>query len=153
MLLSRLEIINGILIFILLGLFFLILDFLGYSDNIYLRFFNIFFVFFGINRVVSHKVKNGETGYFRNFRSALITSLIAALLSVIGLAIYLTYFKENASISDLARSIIMGDKDVDLLKYCAALLVEGLVSSFILTFVFMQYCRIKHNLQKPAPKK
>ncbi len=151
--LSRLEIINGILIFILLGLFFLILDSLGYSDNIYLRFFNILFVFFGINRVVSHKVKNGETGYFRNFGSALITSLIAALLSVIGLAIYITYFREGASISDLAKSIIMGDQDVDLLKYCAALLVEGLGSSLILTFIFMQYWRITHNLQKPESKK
>lgn len=148
MLLSRIEFINGILIFILLGIFFLVLDSLGFSDNIYLRFFNIFFVFFGINRTVNQKVMKGETSYFGNFKSALMTSLIAALFSIAGLAIYITYFKGEGIVSDLAQSIILGDKEVDLLKYCAALLVEGLVSSLLLTFVFMQYWRITHGLKK-----
>lgn len=148
MLLSRLEIINGFLIFILLGSYFLILESLGYSDNIYLRFFNIFFVFLGINRTVNEKVKNGITSYYGNFKSALVTSLIAAVLSIVGLAIYITYFKEGAQISDLASSLILGENEVSLLQYCAALLVEGLLSSLILTFVFMQYWRITHGLKK-----
>lgn len=152
MLLSRLEIINGILIFVLLGVFFLVLESSGYSDNIYLRFFNVIFVFIGINRTVSQKVKSGERGYFRNFKAALITSLIASILAVIGLAVYMTYFKENAAISDLAPSLIMGDQDADLLKYCSALLVEGLISTLLLSFIFMQYWRVTHDLKKPESK-
>lgn len=138
MIISGIELRNGLLIFILLGVYFLILDALGLADIVYLRILNGAIVLYGLNRAIRQKIAKGESAYLANFASALSTSLFSVLLSIIGLALYVSVFKES-SVSDLATSVIVGNQDVSLVKFCAALIVEGLSSSAILSFILMQY--------------
>jgi len=83
---------NGIIIFIGISVYFALMNILGFSNVFYLRFFNVFFVFYGVNKTVQMNLSEGNKGFISNAISALITSLVGVLLSVIGLIIY-SYIK------------------------------------------------------------
>ena len=152
---SKIEISNALLIFALLGLYFLALDAFGLSDIVFLRLFNGVIVLFGLNRVIQQKVNRGETGYFSNFGSALTAALISILLSIAGLVVYIELIRGPESVSEFATSVIVGSQNVDVAKFCAALLIEGLSSSSILAFILMQWWKnvkgLKH-LKTARPK-
>ncbi len=61
------ELTNGFLIFIGIGLYFILLELLGLSSVFWLRIFNAFIVMFGVNRTISANVKDGLRGYNKNF--------------------------------------------------------------------------------------
>ena len=46
------ELVNGFIIFIGIGLYFLLMEFLGLADMYFLRLFNILFVFYGTNKTL-----------------------------------------------------------------------------------------------------
>ncbi|WP_339838973.1 hypothetical protein [uncultured Flavobacterium sp.] len=49
---NNIEFKNGILIFLGIGLFFLLLDLFGFADKNYLRILNAFIVLYGINETL-----------------------------------------------------------------------------------------------------
>ena len=63
------ELTNGIIIFLGIGIYFLILDFLKLSDLFILRIFNILIVAYGVNRSIKSNQAEGIRGYYTNFIS------------------------------------------------------------------------------------
>lgn len=133
------EFYNGFIIFIGIGLFFLLMEVLGLSKLFYLRLFNIIFVFYGTNKTLKTNIAEGKTVLVTNAVSAMITSLIGVFLSIIGLIIY-SYMKGGDSYvqSSLSKTFLFGgNPSVD--AYSISLLFEGIASSLIVTFLLILY--------------
>ena len=88
--LSR-EFANGFIIFLGIGIYFLILEYLGLADEFYLRALNLFIVAFGVNRTIQMNYRDGVRGYNRNLVAAIVTSMIGAILSIATLLTYIYY--------------------------------------------------------------
>lgn len=136
---------NGIIIFIGISVYFALMNILGFSNVFYLRFFNVFFVFYGVNKTVQMNLSEGNKGFISNAISALITSLVGVLLSVIGLIIY-SYIKGgDAYVQSLSKTFLFGGNP-SVMTYSICLLFEGIASSVIVTLLVMLY----YNKQYPA---
>ena len=68
------ELTNGFIIFIGIGLYFLTMNMLGLSDLFYLRFFNIFFLIYGVNRTLVSNLSEGKKEFLSNTISAFATA-------------------------------------------------------------------------------
>jgi hypothetical protein len=62
---NQIEIKNGLLIFMGIAVFFMLMDFLGLAGENYLRIFNAFIVLYGINKTIKSNYQNGINNYFR----------------------------------------------------------------------------------------
>jgi hypothetical protein len=54
------KIIQRVIIFIGIGLYFMLMEILGLADLYYLRVFNVLFVFYGTNRTLKMNYKKGR---------------------------------------------------------------------------------------------
>lgn len=130
------EILNGLIIFIAIGIYFLLMDFLGFANSFYLRTFNIFFLFYGANKTIRMNIKEGKNKFVTNAVSAMLTSFIGVLISIIALVIY-SYLKGgNSYINSLSKTFLFGgNPSID--AYSISLLFEGIASSVIVTLLLM----------------
>mgnify|MGYP000324221152 CR=1 FL=1 len=137
------ELKNGLIIFILIGAYFLLAEFFGFSDNSYLRSLNIIIVFFGVNLSIKQNIAIDKLNYFSNFFSGILTSFIGVILSIIGLSIYIEFYKGVEYIAMLSNPFIETAK---IEHYFLALFLEGIASSVIVSFILMQYWKnFKHS--------
>ena len=132
------EVVNGMLIALGIGIYFLIMEVLGLANVYYLRLLNIFIVLFIINRTIKTNIEEGKKDYLQNILSGGLTSFIGVFLSVIGLRIYIAIRGGDAYIKNLSEAFIFGS-DPSANEYCIGLLFEGIASSVIATFILMQY--------------
>ena len=135
------ELTNGVLIFLGIGVFFLLMEVLGLSDVYYLRAFNIFIVFFFVNRTLKANIQQGKTNYWQNLISAGLTSMIGVVLSVAALRLYIVMRGGNEYLKNLSEVFIFGSEP-SVNEYCIGLLFEGSAISLIATFVLMQYWKV-----------
>ncbi len=132
------EIKNGVLIFIGIGLFFLLMDLFGLADKNYLRILNAFIVLFGIGKTIKSNYSIGITDYLENLVSGFKTGIIGVLLGIIGL-IGFVYIKGGETyLATLSDTFFFTGK-TNLVMYCAVLFFEGVASSLIGSFALMQY--------------
>ena len=132
------ELVNGFIIFIGIGLYFLLMEFLGLADMYFLRLFNILFVFYGTNKTLKSNFAEGKTILASNAVSALFTSLSGVFLSIIGLIIYI-YIKGGAIyIETLSETFLFGGNP-SIITYSASLLFEGIISAVLVTFMLILY--------------
>lgn len=132
------ELTNGILIFIGIGGYFVLMDLLKLSDIYGLRLLNIFIVLYIINRTIKSNIKEGKIDYFKNVISGALTSFIGVGLSVVGLRQYILYRGGASYIESLSDSFLFGN-DPSVTQYCIGLFFEGIASSLIAVFILMQY--------------
>ena len=137
------ELINGFIIFIGIAIYFFIIEFLGLSNQFYLRIFNILIVAFGINLTIKQNHSDGVRGYFKNLIAGFLTSMIGALLSVGSLLFYIQYKGGEAYLAKLSKGFLFGGGDLNVSYYCIGLLFESVASSAIITFVLMQFWKNK----------
>ena len=130
----NLELKMGLLISLLLGVYFFIMEIFGLSDIIYLKFVNIIFIIWVLNRTIKRNIENGKTTYLGNFGSGLTTAFYGVLFSILGLSIYIGVFRGTDYIDHLAASVIMGGEGVTLPQFCLALLFEGLSFFIYISF-------------------
>lgn len=135
------EFVNGFLIFAGISVFFLAMELFGLSNNFYLRFFNVLFVFFGVNRTIKQNVAEGKNEYLKNLLSGGFTALTGVLLSVISLLFYIYYKGGDAYIAKLSEKFLFGGASVN--EYCIGLLFEGLASGMIIVYITLQIWRGK----------
>jgi hypothetical protein len=135
---NNIEFKNGLLIFLGIGIFFLLLDFLGLADKNYLRILNAFIVLYGINETIKTKVKIGKSDYLENLFSGFKTGVIGIVLGIFGLIIFI-YIKGGESYLDKLSDTFFFGKDTNIIKYCSVLFFEGIASCLIGSFVLMQY--------------
>lgn len=143
------EFFNGFLIFIGIGLFFLLMEFSGLANLYYLRFFNILFVFFGADRTLKSNFAEGKLVLSENTVSALFTSLIGVFLSIIGLIAYSYMQGGDAYVQTLSKTLLFGGNP-SIMTYSISLLFEGFVSAVMVTFILMlrwysRYVSDKHQ--------
>lgn len=131
---------NGFLAFLTLGVYFLIIDVSGYAESGFLRLFNFLILIYFMNKSVKSTVVNGQTGFLKQFFSAFTTASVAVVLSVLGLAGYLSFIAGSEHIMDLAAPLLgTGTLQLTLSEFCFSILAEGMASSLIASFVLMQY--------------
>ncbi|HRM12336.1 MAG TPA: hypothetical protein PLV47_05130 [Flavobacterium sp.] len=141
------ELVNGFIIFIGIGLYFLLMEFLGLADMYFLRLFNILFVFYGTNKTLKSNFAEGKTILASNAVSALFTSLSGVFLSIIGLIIYI-YIKGGAIyIETLSETFLFGGNP-SIITYSVSLLFEGIISAVLVTFMLMLYWDTRYSSDK-----
>lgn len=140
------ELVNGFLIFAGIAIFFLAMELLGLANNFYLRFFNVLFVFYGVNRTIKQNIAEGKNDYLKNLLSAGLTALIGILISIFSLLFYIYYKGGDVYIANLSEKFLFGGASVN--EYCIGLLFEGLASGMIIVFITMQVWRNKTVLDK-----
>lgn len=137
------ELLNGFIIFIGIAIYFLLMEFLGLSDEFYLRIFNLVIVAFGVNLTIKQNYHDGLHGYNRNLVSGIITSMIGAILSVGSLFFYIQFRGGDEYLQTLSKGFLFGGGDLNISYYAIGLLFESVASSVIITFCLMQYWKNK----------
>lgn len=137
------EFANGFIIFLGIGIYFLILQYMGLSDQFILRIFNIVFVIYGVNRTLTQNHSDGIRGYNTNFLSAIMTSMVGAVLSVASLLAFIEFKGGEAYLKNLSESFIFGGGELTINQYCIGLLFESVAASLMVSFCLMQYWKNK----------
>ena len=133
---------NAVLIFIGVGVYFIILELAGLSNIYYLRLLNVVFVMFGVARTIKSNISEGKRDYLQNYISGFLTALFAVVLSVISLRIYVLARGGEAYVKEFSQVLWFGN-NASLNDYCIGLLFEGLASSMLVVFVVMNYWNSK----------
>lgn len=136
------EVINAIIIFAGISAYFLIIDFLNLSDILWLRIFNVLFVWYGVTRTLSYNVEHGKKDYAYNLFSAGSTALMGVFFALIGLVAYIHLRGGDAYVNNLSQDLLFGGKP-SANQYCIGILFEGIASALIVVFVSVQYWRSK----------
>jgi hypothetical protein len=137
------EITNGIIIFVLMGIYFLIIETLKLSHLFYLRIFNIVFIVYGVNRTIKGNHDAGVRGYFTNLMGAIITAMVGAILSIIGLLIYLKARGGAEYLNEHPGRYIFGSETTSVEYFCIGLFFEAAAASLAVSFCLMQYWKDK----------
>jgi len=125
------ELHNGIMIFIGIGMYFLLMELLGLSDVFILRLLNILIVIYYVNKTIKSNYTEGKLEYLDNLISGTLTSLIGG----------------DAYLVNLSQNFLFGGGNPSMYQFCIGLLFEGIASSVIITFTLMQYWKdrsLKH---------
>lgn len=139
---SRL-LINGLIIFIGIALYFLLIEALDLKDQIYLRLVNFVFVIYGVNRTIKSNYHDHINGYLTNLLSGFITAMVGLILGLIAFMIYVEYKGGDAYLETFKDSYIFGGGDPSLYQFCFGLFIEGAAASMIVSFAMMQYWKDK----------
>lgn len=132
------EFFNGATIFVGISVYFLLMNALGLADKFYLRLFNIFFVYYGVNKTVQMNVMEGQRTFILNAISAMKTSLIAVIMSIAGLIAY-SYMKGGDNyVQSLSETFLFGGAP-SVMTYSICLFFEGVASSILVTMFAMLY--------------
>ena len=132
------EFYNGAIIFAGIGIYFLLMDVLGLAHLFYLRFLNVVFVFYGVNKTAQMNLAEGKKDFISNAVSVMATSLVGVFLSVIGLIVY-SYIKGGDTyVQSLSETFLFGGNP-SVMTYSICLLFEGIASSVIVTLLVLLY--------------
>lgn len=135
---NNLVIRNAIFISAGIILYFFIMKISGLEGNSELRFLNFVFVFWGINNAIkSNIIHNGETLYVRNLAVGIGTSALAVGITVVGLIIYVSFI--DPEFLEVIKESFIWTGNITLPLFVFALLIEGIASSVISSFILMQY--------------
>ena len=129
---------NGYFIFISVGIFFLLMEFLGLSNIFYLRLINMFFIIYAVNDTIQSRIKQRKINFVRNAMAAMTTSIVGVTLSIIGLFIYSYIRGGDEFIQQLSETFLFGGHP-SINMYCLTLFFEGIASSVIITMLLMLY--------------
>lgn len=137
------ELTNGFIIFLLIGVYFLVVNVLGFANNAYLRLFNVVFVFYGVNKTIQMNLLEGNSNFIKNAVSAMTTSVIGIVLSIFGLLVFSYSNGGEQYIHSLSKSFLFGGNP-SIPSYCISLFFEGIASSVIVTLLLMLYYNDKY---------
>jgi hypothetical protein len=123
------------------------MEVLGLADLLFLRLFNVLFVFYGTNRTLKTNFSEHKNVLVSNAVSALITSLSGVFLSIIGLIIYSFSRGGDAYVESLSKTFLFGGNP-SVMTYSISLLFEGIVSAVIVTFMLLLYWESRYSSDK-----
>lgn len=141
------ELKNGFLISLGIGILFLLMEVLGLSDLYYLRFLNIFIMIYGLDKTIKQNLAKGKNGYIDNLISSAITGVIGVFLAVAGLILYINFKGGSEYLSHLSDAFMFVGEP-SMAEYGFGLFVEGIASVVILAFIYMQYLKMKNDVFK-----
>lgn len=128
--------------FINLGLiaYFFLLKLLGMDTIFELRYFNAVIVFFGLYSVIKKALNSAPDNYYL---TGLATGFLTTITTVVSITLFLffyTTFVDPNLIDLLAQSGIFSAKLTPFIL-SLIILVEGIASGLIFSFILMQYMR------------
>lgn len=132
------EFFNGAAIFVGIGVYFLLMNAAGLADKFYLRLFNIFFVYYGVNRTLQMNIAESNKTFVLNAVSAMTTSLIGVVLSIAGLIAYSYMRGGDGYVETLSETFLFGGNP-SVMTYSICLFFEGVASSVVVTLFAMLY--------------
>ncbi|NWL02852.1 hypothetical protein NYQ10_20720 [Flavobacterium johnsoniae] len=133
------ELSGGLIIFAGVAFFFLLMEFLNLSHVFYLRLLNVFFIFYGVNRILNINLSQGQNNFLFNAVSAMITSFIGVVLSLAALMMYSYARGGDHYVESLSQTFMFG-AEPSVPIYILCLLFEGSASCIVVTLVLM-LCR------------
>lgn len=129
---------NAVLITLLIAGFFFLSKLFGLHDNPYLRFLNLVFVLYGTKLAITQNIgHNKETKFINNLGIGLQTSVLSVIFSIIGVIGYIEFISPSF-LEVMNRSFLIGG-DLSLAEVFISLLIEGMASSLIASFIVMMY--------------
>lgn len=129
---------HAVLITFLIGGFFFLCKLFGLEENPFLRFMNLLFVVLGIRMAIKTNIyENKDTAYITNLGIGIQTSAFAVLLSIMGVIRYIEFINPDFLII-MDNSFLIGGK-LSLAEVFISLLIEGMASSVIGSFIMMQF--------------
>ncbi len=144
------ELNNGIKAFLVLGIYFIVIELLGVKHTAFLRLLNIFIVAYFVNKSIKGSIGEGK-GFIALFGSAFFTNLIAVVLSTVALVVYINFFKGVSHIESLAQPLLaLSGFELSLSQFTFAIFAEGFASGVILSFGMMQYWKNRIAKINPA---
>tara|TARA_B100000809_G_scaffold264657_1_gene321080 strand:+ start:8073 stop:8447 length:375 start_codon:yes stop_codon:yes gene_type:complete len=121
---------------------------LGLENISELRVLNFLIVVWGVNSSVKKNIiENNDNEYLTNLSIAFSTSFFAILAIAFSLVFYITFINYNL-IHVMENSSLWGN-DLSLGHVVFIILIEGLASSIICSFIIMQYWK-KHKVNSIA---
>ena len=132
------EVFNGATIFVGISVYFLLMNALGFANVFYLRLLNIVFVYYGVNKTIQMNIAEGKKTFVSNAVSAMTTSLVGVVLSVIGLIVYSYMQGGDKYVQSLSETFLFGGNP-SIETYCFSLFFEGVASSVLVTMFAMLY--------------
>lgn len=131
-------------IYLSIIIYFFIMKLFGLEKMVELRIFNFAFVLWGVNSAIKQNLfVNLENSYLSNLSIGFATSFFAVLTVTFSLIVY-TLVIDPSIIGIMTNSILWGN-NLTLGHVVFALLIEGMASSVICSFLIMQYWK-KHKL-------
>lgn len=129
---------TGLQIFACVGVFFLIIYFLGLGEITELRYFNIAIVIFFTNRLAKKNARKREgNGYLQNLFSLFAANAVSVILSILGFVAFILLYDPHY-LETLSSSFLWGG-DLNLVAACLGLLLEGMAGAAVMSFSVMQY--------------
>lgn len=132
--LEKTDIYFGLLASLFIGVYFIFIQIGGFEEYSFLRVGNGVIIYFAINESIRSNVIHRKNGYSTKFLAGIKTGIIAIAISVIGLLVYLN-MKEGADV--LFETAIFPAQTTN--QFIASIIIEGLSSVLVLTFLSMQY--------------
>jgi hypothetical protein len=136
------ELKNGFLICIGLGLYFLFMEALDLSNLFVLRFLNVFIIIYGLNKTIRYNLKKNKKGFVDNLISSGLTGIIGVFLGIVGLILYINFKGGTQYLNHLSEAFLFGGNP-SIAEYAFALFIEGIASVIVVTFVNIQYWKMK----------
>lgn len=135
---KKIILINALKIYLGIVLFFFLMKFLNFEQITELRLLNFIFVFWGINSAIKKNIfANHENDYIQNLYVGFATSFLAIILLGFSLNVYLSFIDPSLITAIENLKIWGGNLNPILITF--AILIEGISSSLICTFILMQY--------------
>ncbi len=145
---SKIIIRSTIKIYLGIIIYFFLMKLLGLENISELRVLNFLIVVWGVNSSVKKNIiENNDNEYLTNLSIAFSTSFFAILAIAFSLVFYITFINYNL-IHVMENSSLWGN-DLSLGHVVFIILIEGLASSIICSFIIMQYWK-KHKVNSIA---
>lgn len=129
---------HAILIASMIGGFFFLTKLISLHENSYLRFLNLLFVVIGIRQAIKTNIElNQDTNYINNLGIGIQTSALSVIISIIGVISYAEFINPDF-LSTMDNSFLIGG-NLSLAELFITLLIEGMASSLIGSFIVMQF--------------
>lgn len=126
-------------IYLSLIAYFFIMKILGLEHVTELRLFNFFIVLGGIYLLIKRNMEQNGMRYFQNLFLGFRTGATAIVLTAVSLFFYLKII-DPSFMEVLETSMIWGNQ-LSPFQVTLAIAIEGVASSFLLTYMVMQYMK------------
>lgn len=128
----------GLQTFAAIAAFFFLMRAFGLDHVTELRFFNILIVAFFSNRLAHlYVVDENRIDYINGLRSIFLANAIAVILSILGLVAYINLV-DPLLLDNFKEGLLLAG-EASISKIAAALLLEGMAGSVVVSFATMQY--------------
>ena len=144
----------GLLTALGLVLYFLLMKLLGFVHIVELRFLNAVILTIGIVFALRayKKLKQGNIGYLQGLGTAYLTALVATAVFAVFMLVYIKGF-DDSLLEVLAAENLFGDRvsSTPGLVIFMVLMLEGMISGFMIGFIAMQYFKREDHKVPGSP--